>query len=197
MRKVIFSIPITIDGFIEGPHRELDWVIADDDLHEYYARLLNNAGVILYGRVTYELMASYWPTASNDTTIPISMLNFANALNPLPKIVFSNTLQHVGWNTTVLKAVVPEEINNMKSVPGGDIIVGGGAALAQTFIRNGLVDEIQLMVQPVAIGAGKALFQGIDGGMKFNYIRSQTFQSGAVVLCYQPDGKVYYSIRKT
>jgi dihydrofolate reductase len=190
MRKVIFSIPITLDGFIEGPHRELDWVIADDDLHNYYARMLMNAGMIFYGRVTYELMASYWPTASNDPTIPESMLNFANALNPLPKIVFSKTLQHVGWNTTVMKAVIPEEINKMKSKPGGDIILGGGAWLAQTFIQNGLVDEIQLMVQPVVIGAGKALFKGMDRELKLNFKWSQTFQSGTVALCYQPDGKV-------
>jgi dihydrofolate reductase len=190
MRKVIFSIPITIDGFIEGPHRELDWVIADDDLHEYYARLLKTAGVILYGRVTYELMAGYWPTISNDPTATASELNFANALNPLPKIVISNTLQNVGWNTTVWKAVIPEEINQMKSEPGGDILLGGGATLAQSFIRNGLVDEIELMMQPVAIGAGKALFQGIDGGLKLKYLRSQVFRSGAVAICYQPDGKL-------
>jgi dihydrofolate reductase len=190
MRRIIFSIPTTLDGFIEGPHRELDWVIADDDLHEYYASLLKNSSIILYGRVTYELMISYWPTASNDPNATKSMVNFANALNPLPKIVFSKTLQHVGWNTTVQQAVVPEEINRMKSEPGGNIILGGGAVLAQTFIKNKLVDEIQLMVQPVAIGAGKALFQGIEGGMKLKYLRSQTFQSGAVALCYQPDGKL-------
>ena len=190
MRKIIFSIPITLDGFIEGPQRELDWVIADDDLHNYYASLLKNASVILYGRVTYELMASYWPAAHNDPSIPKSMLNFANTLNPLPKIVFSNTLQHVGWNPTVLKAVVPEEIKRLKSQSGGDIMLGGGAALAQTFFQNGLVDEIQLMVQPVVIGAGKALFSGIDRGIKLKYLRSQSFQSGTVVLCYQPDGKV-------
>lgn len=189
MRKVIFSIPITLDGFIEGPNRELDWVIADDDLHDFYTTLLRNAGIILYGRITYELMASYWPTACNDPHATDGMLNFANALNPLPKVVFSKTLQDVGWNTTVIKSVIPEEINKMKSESGGDIILGGGASLAQTFIQNGLVDEIQLMVQPVVIGAGKALFKGVDGGMKLNFKWSQTFRSGAVALCYQPHGK--------
>jgi dihydrofolate reductase len=190
MRKVIFSIPITIDGFIEGPQGELEWVLADDDLHDFYATLLGNAGIILYGRVTYELMTSYWPTACNDPYATDGMLNFANVLNPLPKIVFSKTLQRVGWNTIVMNEVIPEEINKMKSDPGGDIILGGGASLAQTFIQNGLVDEIQLLVQPVAIGAGMALFKGIDGGLKLNYKWSRTFQSGAVALCYQPDGKV-------
>jgi dihydrofolate reductase len=190
MRKVIFSINITLDGFFEGPHRELDWAIADDDLHNYYARLLKNASIILFGRVTYELMASYWPTVSNDPSIPEGVINFANALNPLPKMVFSNTLQHVGWNTTVLKAVVPDEIKKMKTEPGGDIILGGGAVIGQSFFHYGLVDEIQLMVHPVVIGAGRGLFQGIDNGMKLKYLRSQILQSGAVALCYQPDGKV-------
>jgi dihydrofolate reductase len=190
MRKVIFSIPVTLDGFIEGPNRELDWVIADDDLNEYYANLLRNAGTILYGRVTYELMLGYWPIAKDDPKATRSMLNFANALNPLPKIVFSRSLQHVGWNTTVKKTVIPDDIYNMKSQPGGDLILGGGAALAQMFIQYRLVDEIQLMVQPTVIGAGKMLFKGIEEGMKLKFLRSQAFQSGAVALCYQPDGKI-------
>jgi dihydrofolate reductase len=190
VRKVIFSIPITMDGFIEGPNRELDWVIADNDLHNYYADLLRNAGVILYGRVTYELMVNYWPTATNDHSISEGEVNFANAINPLPKIVYSTTLQHVGWNTMVMKSMIPEDIKKMKTLAGGDILLGGGASLAQTFIRNGLVDEIQLMVEPTVIGKGKALFRGIETGLKLKYLWSKTFQSGAVALCYQPDGKI-------
>ncbi len=190
MRKVIFGMNTSIDGFIEGPHRELDWTIADDDLHNFYARLLTNAGIILFGRVTYELMVNYWPTATNDNSISEGEVNFANAINPLPKIVFSNTLQHVSWNTTVMKSVIPDEINKMKSQPGGDILLGGGATLAQTFFRYGIVDEIQLVVHPVVIGAGKALFRGLDAGMKLIYMWSQTFPSGAVALCYQLERKV-------
>jgi dihydrofolate reductase len=187
MRKVIFSMNTTIDGFVEGPNHELDWTIADDELHEYYAQLLKTAGVILFGRVTYELMVSYWPNAYNDPNNTKSELDFANAINPLPKIVYSNTLQHVGWNTTVLKVVVPEDIKKMKTLPGGDIFVDG-ATLAQTFFRYGLVDEIELVVHPVALGAGKSLFRGIDPGMKLKYLSSQVFKSGAVVLRYHPDG---------
>lgn len=189
MRKVIFSMNTTIDGFFEGPHHELDWTIADDELHEYYAQLLKTAGVILFGRVTYELMLSYWPNAYNDPNNTKSELDFADAINPLPKIVYSNTLQHVGWNTTVRKAVIPEEIRKMKNEPGGDIFIDG-ATLAQAFINYGLVDEIQVMMHPVAIGAGIPLFKGIDGGMKLTYLRSQVLQSGAVALTYQPYGKI-------
>jgi dihydrofolate reductase len=190
MRKLIFSIPITLDGFIEGPNRELDWVIADNDLHEYYAEMLNNADLILYGRVTYELMVNYWPTASNDPKATTGELNFAKALNPLPKIVYSKTLQNVGWNSTIKKTVIPEDIIKLKAEDGRDILLGGGATLAQTFFQHGLVDEIRLMVQPVVIGAGKALFRGIEGGIKLKYLSSQDFHSGAMSLCYRVDGKM-------
>jgi dihydrofolate reductase len=190
MRKLIFSIPITIDGFIEGPQRELDWVIADDDLHNFYAAMLKKADLILYGRVTYELMYGYWPTATNDPTISEGEVNFANAINPLSKIVFSKTLKNAEWNTTVRDSMIPSEINKMKAATGGDILLGGGATLAQSFIQHGLVDEILLMVEPAVIGAGKALFRGINGGMKMKYLWNKEFKSGAVALCYQPDGKL-------
>jgi dihydrofolate reductase len=183
------SIPITLDGYIEGPNRELDWVIADDDLHDFYTQLLTHADILLYGRVTYELMASYWPTAANDRTIPKSMVRFANALNPMPKIVFSKTLTNVGWNTKVVNAVVPEEIKKMKAEPGRYILLCGGASITHAFMEYGLVDEFQLMVQPVAIGAGKPLFGGITDKLKLDFKWSQPLHSGAVALCYQLDGK--------
>jgi dihydrofolate reductase len=190
MRKVIFSMNITLNGFIEGPQHELDWSIADDDLQNYYARMLSDADMIIFGRVTYELMANYWPTASNDPNATQGMLNFAKAINPLRKIVFSKSLQYAGWNTSVMNTLIPDVIYRMKAEPGRDIILGGGAAIAQAFFKQGLVDEIRLVVHPVAIGAGKALFQGIEGGMKLKYLSSQAFHSGAVVLCYQLDGKM-------
>src|SRR4030043_1714799 len=96
MRKIIFSIPITLDGYIEGPHRELDWVIADDEVHDFYSDLLENIDLVLFGRVTYELMAGYWPTATNDPSLPAGMLRYANTINPMKKIVFSTTFKNVG-----------------------------------------------------------------------------------------------------
>ena len=190
MRKIIFSIPITLDGYIEGPKRELDWVIADDELHDFYSQLLKNADVILYGRVTYQLMLSYWPKAPDDTTIPKSMVRFAETLNPMHKVVFSKTMKNAGWNTSVVDTLNPEEILEMKSEQGNDILLGGGASIAQAFIQHGLIDEYQLLVQPVAIGIGKALFNGIHDILKLNFIWSRPFHSGAIALCYRPDGRV-------
>jgi len=190
MRKIVFSIPMTLDGFIEGPHRELDWVIADDELHDFYSELLSKGSMILYGRVTYELMLGYWPKAPDDPTIPGSMVRFANTLNPIQKVVFSKTLKNVGWNTKVVDSLIPEEILKMKSEQGKDILLGGGASIAQAFMQHGLIDEYQFVVQPVAIGSGKPLFNGIHDPLKLNYQWSRPFHSGAIVLCYRPDGRL-------
>jgi dihydrofolate reductase len=190
MGRIILSIPITVDGFIEGPHRELDWVIADDDLHDFYTDLLKKADLILYGRVTYDLMVSYWPTADSDPSVTPAMRRFAATLNPMKKIVFSTSLKNVGWNTQVYDRLIPKDIKKMKTETNSDILLGGGAAITQAFMQHGLVDEYQLMVQPTAIGEGKRLFEGIGQSLKLKYRWSKTFQSGAVALCYQPDGKV-------
>lgn len=189
MSKIIMSIPVSLDGYIEGPNHELDWVIADDELHDFYTALLKNAALLLYGRVTYQLMASYWPTATEDPTIPKSMVRFANALNPMPKIVFSKTLKDASWNTRVKKILKPDEIRKIKSEADEDILLGGGAAIIQAFIAHGLVDEFQLVVQPVVIGEGKSLFHGVKDRLKLDFQWSKPFSSGAIALCYHLDGK--------
>lgn len=189
MRKIILSIPITLDGYIEGPHRELNWVIADDDLHDFYSDLLASADLLIFGRVAYQLMADFWPNAPSDPSLSPGELRFANTLNPMRKIVYSKTLENVGWNTTIIKNLVPEEIMAIKAQPGKNILLSGGASIAQAFQQYGLVDEYQLMVQPVVIGNGNHLFAKVDGILKMNYCWSRSFGSGAVVLCYQPIGK--------
>lgn len=190
MRKIRFSIPITLDGYIEGPQHELDWVIADDELHDFYTDLLQNADLMLYGRLTYQLMQGFWPTASSDPDASPGMLRFAAALNPMRKLVFTRTLREAGWNTQIAPSLDISEINTLKSQPGADILLGGGASLAQQFMKLGLVDEYQLVVMPVVIGKGKALFQAVSGLPRMSLQWTRVFKSGAVVLCYRPDGKL-------
>ena len=108
MRKIIFSIPVTLDGYIEGPHQDLNWVVADDELHDFYSQLLQSADLLIYGRVTYELMVNFWPTATSDPKATESITRFANTLNPMRKIVFSKTLDQVGWNTKVIHSFDPD-----------------------------------------------------------------------------------------
>lgn len=180
---------MSLDGFIEGPHQELDWTIADDELHEFYSDLLNTGDLLLWGRITYELMVNYWPTASNDPALSKGELRFANTVNPMKKVVFSKTLKNVGWNTQLVDTFNPDEILDMKTRPGGSILLGGGASIAKVFIQHGLIDEYQLVVHPVAIGAGTSLFGGIKDVLKLEYLWSRPFKSGAVALCYRAKGK--------
>jgi dihydrofolate reductase len=164
--------------------------VADDELHDFYVELLHKADLLLYGRVTYELMVNYWPKATSDPDATEGMKRFANALNPMRKIVFSKTLNQVGWNTLVKQDVLPEEIKKIRSETKRDILLSGGASLAKVFISHGLVDEFQLVVQPVAIGTGKSLFGGLPKALKLDFEWSRPFASGAVALCYRTDSKI-------
>ncbi len=179
---------MTLDGFIEGPNKELDWSIPDDELHYFFADLLRSADLLIFGRVVYELMRDYWPNAEKDPAASLAELEFARALNPRRKIVYSKTLENVGWNTQVIREFQPEEIVKLKETTGGYITVSG-ATLAQEFMRYKLIDEFQLVVMPVAIGNGKPLFKGLTAMPELHLEWTRTFQSGAVVLCYHPVGK--------
>ena len=186
MRKLILAINVSLDGMLAGPNGELDWSVADDEMHDYYAAVLNQADAIIYGRVMYEMMADYWPNAPQDPSLSKGERAFAHAINRIPKIVYSKTLGNVGWNTTVLRTVVPDEILKMKQQPGKDLFIAG-ADLVSTFIEHDLIDEYQLLVQPAVLGSGKPLFKNHRLALKL--LRTQTFHSGAVLLCYQPDRK--------
>lgn len=188
MRKLIFSINMSLDGFFEGPQHELDWTIADEELHVFYADLLNSGDVILFGRVTYLMMRDYWPTAPMDPASSAEERRFADALNPMKKVVFSTTLKDPGWNTQVISSVDPDEIRRMKDQPGRPILLSG-ASLVQQFAKYDLIDEYQLMVMPVAIGAGKPVFSSMDHPLKLKYEWSKPLSSGAVALCYKPNDK--------
>jgi dihydrofolate reductase len=189
MRKLIFSINMTLDGFIAGPHDELDWTVADDELHDFFADLLSSCDLIIFGRVIYDMMVSYWPKAPSDAAMTAGMLRFAAALNPMKKIVYSSTLKDVGWNTKLRKSFDPDEIWKLKEEAGRPILLDGTSLLPQ-FMEHGLVDELQLVVMPVVIGAGKPLFARSPQPYKLIYQWSKPFASGAVALCYRPDGNL-------
>ena len=157
MRKVILMMSVSLDGFIEGPDHDLGWHMVDDELHSHFNEQLRGMGAFLDGRVTYELMAGFWPTADADPSSTGPMVEFAAIWRDMPKFVFSRTMEGAGWNTTVVRHVVPEEIRALKARPGGDMVLGG-ADLAASFMRHDLIDEYRLYVHPVVIGRGKPLF---------------------------------------
>ncbi|MBG0815702.1 dihydrofolate reductase family protein [Planomonospora sp. ID82291] len=184
MRKIIFAMSVSLDGFFEGPDHELDWHLVDDELHDHFNEWLGAMGAFLDGRRSYELMAEFWPTADADPASPRPVVEFARIWRDMPKIVFSRTLEKADWNTTVLRDVVAEEILELKARPGGDLALGG-AELAATFMRLGLIDEYRLYVHPVVLGRGKPLFQPSDAGRGLRLAETRVFGNGVVLLRYQ------------
>ncbi|UKY55185.1 dihydrofolate reductase family protein [Streptomyces inhibens] len=187
MRKIILMMSVSLDGFIEGPDRQIDWHMVDDELHRHFNEQLRAMGAFLNGRVTYELMAEFWPTADLDPSSTGPMAEFAGIWRDMPKIVFSRTLERADWNTTVMRDVVVDEIMALKARPGGDLALGG-ADLTAAFLRHDLIDEYRIYVHPVLIGRGKPLFPASDAMITLRLARTRTFGNGVVLLRYErPD----------
>ena len=187
MRKVILSMMVSLDGFIEGPNRELDWTIVDKEIDTYADDLLSTVDAILLGRRTYQLFVGFWPTATTEEEI------IADKMNEIPKIVFSRTLDKAPWgkwNTArLVRENIVEEISNMKKQPGKNMVIFGGANLAQTFMQHDLIDEYRLLVQPIVLGSGTPLFKSGSDRIHLNLLKTQKFNSGVVGLYYQPEKK--------
>lgn len=180
MRKVIAAINMTLDGFCDHTAG-----IADDELHQHYADLLSSAGVILYGRITYQLM-EFWRTLAENPSGEKSMDDFAIVMDNTPKIVFSHTLKNVDWKSAKLaNRGLEEEVSALKQQSGKDIFVGSRSLIIQLMKLN-LIDEYQLCVHPVIAGGGLPLFENINDRIVFKLIKTKTFGSGAVTLYYEP-----------
>jgi dihydrofolate reductase len=184
MRKLIYSMMVSLDGFIEGPNRELDWHIVDEELHTYINDQQSAIGAYLYGRRIYEGMVDFWPTADANPLAPEYVLEFARIWKKMPKIVFSKTLEGVEGNATLVREVSAEAVRALKLQPGRDLAVGG-AGLASTFMRLGLIDEYGLFVHPVILGRGTPLFPALVNTINLRLIETRTFGSGVVYLRYQ------------
>ncbi len=184
MRKIILWMGESLDGFFEGPSREIDWHTVDEEFHRHANEELAKMGMFLHGRVVYELMAAYWPTADQNPEATPVVREFARIWREMPKVVFSRTLRHAEWNTTIAREVVPEEIRKLQALPGGDMVVGG-ADLAASFLRHDLIDEFRIYVHPVVIGRGKPLFQPSDRRINLRLVESRPFGNGVVMLRYE------------
>jgi dihydrofolate reductase len=184
MRKVIASEMVTPDGYFAGPNGELDWFFWNEEMAKNAIDLVSTVDTILFGRVTYELMASYWPSASAPTEDPIII----DKMNNLPKIVFSKTLEKVGWNNTkLMKEITAEEILKMKEQPGKNMVIFGSGSIVSTLINLDLIDEYHLLVNPVVLGMGKLLFKNIKDRHNLKLVKAKTFTNGVVLLDYQTD----------
>lgn len=175
---------VSLDGFFEGPDRDLSWHIVDDEFHTHANQVLRGMSAFLEGRVAYELMDGYWPTADADPAAPPAVAEFAGIWRDMPKIVYSRTLEHAGENAVLVREVVPDEVRALQARPGGDMVVGG-AILAGTFMREDLVDEYRLYVHPVVLGRGRRLFAPADAPRTLRLVETRRFGSGVVLLRYE------------
>jgi dihydrofolate reductase len=183
MRKIVLMMSVSLDGFMEGPHREIDWHLVDDELHGYFNEYLSTMGAFLHGRVTYELMADYWPAADEDPSSPAVIRDFARIWREMPKVVYSRTLERADWNSTVVREVVPAEVEALKAGSGGDLTLGG-ADLAAAFAAHDLIDEYHICVHPVLLGEGKPLFPRAADRKALRLVENRLFGNGVVLLRY-------------
>lgn len=188
MRNVIYSMMMSLDEYIAGPNGELDWPIIDEELHTFANDWERRVDTHLYGRRMYELMADFWPTADADPSAPAYIVEFARLWRDMPKVVFSKTLDEVRWNATLNRGDVAEEVARLKRLPGKDISIGG-AAIASSLMRHGLIDEYHLYVHPVVLGGGVRAFQGPETAATLRLVDTRTFRSGVVFLRYQRSGE--------
>jgi dihydrofolate reductase len=181
MRKLVAAINLTLDGFCDHTAG-----IADDETHQHYTELLRSSDDILYGRITYQLMESYWPTIVKNPTGNKPTDEFALAINNIPKLVFSHTLKNVEWETAkVATRGIQEEVLELKKKAGNDILVGSPSLIVNCLKLN-LVDEYQLCVHPVIAGKGLPLFKDINDSVNLKLLKTKTFGCGAVIFYYEP-----------
>lgn len=184
MQKLIVFNNVTLDGYFTGKDGDLSWAYQQDP--EWKAFVNANAqsgGVLLLGRITYEMMVSYWPT-------PMAMENdpvVAERMNNRRKVVFSRTLDEVSWNNTrLVRGDVAAEVRRMKDEPGEGMAILGSGTIVSQLAREGLIDEYQVVVNPVVLGEGRTMFEGLEEKLPLKLTRTRAFDNGNVLLCYEP-----------
>ena len=183
MRKLSVFEFTTLNGSFKGPGDDTSWHRHGGEESKYSEEMLNAGNTLLFGRVTYEMMAGYWPTPMAAEHNPI----VAAGMNKADKIVFSKTLKKAGWNNTrIINENIVEEMRRMKEMPGNDMTILGSGTIATLFADAGLLDEIQIMVDPVVIGNGTPLFHTIKKPMDLKLTGTRNFKSGTVILIYKP-----------
>ncbi|MEO3886649.1 dihydrofolate reductase family protein [Nonomuraea sp. B5E05] len=184
MRKVIYCMMVSLDGYVEAPGGDIGWTAPDDEVHAFCNDMARGMGGALYGRRMYENMSAFWPTADRRPDAPPVVTDFARVWRAMPKHVFSRTLTEVGWNSTLMTGDLEEEVTRLKRQDGGDLEVGG-ATLAHSLVRLGLVDEFQLLMHPVVLGQGRRFFPELAASVRTRLVESRVFDSGVVYLRHQ------------
>jgi len=186
MRKIKLLEHISLDGYMAGPNGEIDWILMDDEIGDYvHTAIISTADTAIYGRITYQMMESFWPTAAEMPNAPRHVIAHAGWVNKAKKIVFSRSLDKVEWyNTRLVKEDIPGEVTKLKQQPGKDIVLLGSGSIAHLLMQHNLIDEYYLTINPVILGEGFPLFTTLPGKINLRLTGTKTFANGAVSMQY-------------
>lgn len=177
---------VSLDGFVARPGGEIDWALVDDEMFDYALMQTNRSDLALYGRVTYELMDSYWPTAADNPEASKHDIEHSKWYNNVKKIIASKTMKGDGLkNTTIISENLPTEIRKLKLEPGNDIVMFGSPSTAQSLMEENVIDDYWLFINPILLGEGLHLFKNFKHIIQLNLVESKTFTSGVVCLHYE------------
>ena len=190
MRKLIFFMHISLDGFVAGVHGEMDWIHIDEEMFDFVATMTDKADAALYGRVTYEMMQSYWPTAGEQPNASKHDKEHSAWYNKVQKVVLSTTISEEGLdNTTVIGDHLRENITKIKQQEGKNILIFGSPTASHSLLSQGLIDEFWLFVNPIILGHGIPLYKGVSGTTQLKLVESKTFSSEVIALHYETKHK--------
>jgi dihydrofolate reductase len=184
MRKLIVFNMVSVDGFFVDSEGDMRWAHKNDaEWNAFTSGNASGSGVLVFGRITYELMASYWPTPMALQNSPV----VAKGMNEMPKIVFSRTLDKASWsNTKLIKGDLAAEVRKLKQESGPDMVILGSGCIVSQLTQENLIDEYQLALSPIVLGKGRTLFEGVQEKMNLKRTNSRSFGNGTVFVCYQP-----------
>ncbi|MFL6122387.1 dihydrofolate reductase family protein [Actinophytocola sp.] len=185
MGKLTYGFNVSLDGYIADKDGDIGWTTPTDEIHQYWNDHVKDVAVSLYGRKLYELMSAHWPTADQAPDVPAIEAEYARLWRAMPKVVFSKTLDEVGWNSRLERGDVVEVARRIKAETDGMIDVAG-ATLAAPLVRAGLVDEFQVVLTPAMVGGGTPFLPTLDRWVTLDLVENRTFSSGAVLLRYVP-----------
>ena len=186
MRNLIFFMHTSLDGFVAGLNGEMDWINFDDAMFDFVATMTDQADTALYGRVTYEMMQSYWPKAGEQPNATKHDKEHSNWYNKVSKVVLSKTIQEAGLqNTKVIGDQLSDNITKLKQQDGKNILIFGSPGASQSLLNQGLIDEFWLFVNPIILGQGMPLFKAISGTTKLKLVESKIFACGVIALHYE------------
>ncbi|MEN6334184.1 MAG: dihydrofolate reductase family protein [Phycisphaerales bacterium] len=185
MRRLVVFNQVSLDGYFVDLNGDMTWAKEgnDEEFNAFTSENAEGGGELLFGRITYELMASFWPTPQAREVLPL----VAEQMNSLPKVVFSRTMREASWNNTrLVKGDPVAEIRRMKSEPGEGMVIMGSGSIVSQLAPTGLIDEYQMVLIPVALGGGRTMFEGITERLRLKLVKSRVFRNGKVFLCYEP-----------